>query len=151
MAVGRKPKPTALKKLEGSPHKARMSKREPKIKDSIGSAPRWFTKDQREDWNWVLEHAPRGLLKSVDTSVLETWVVARDIYRRAVIAVNEEGMVVLSPEKGVPMQSPHLATVNKQALIMMKAAAEMGFTPASRTKVTIDNNDEEDPSEAFFG
>jgi len=37
----------------------------------------------------------------------------------------------------VPMQSPYLAIANKQAQIMTKAATEMGFTPASRSRVSL--------------
>ncbi len=34
------------------------------------------------------------------------------------------------------LQSPYLAIANKQAQIMTKAAVEMGFTPASRSRIT---------------
>jgi 2-succinyl-5-enolpyruvyl-6-hydroxy-3-cyclohexene-1-carboxylate synthase len=37
------------------------------------------------------------------------------------------------------MQSPYLAIANKQAQIMTKAAIEMGFTPASRSRISIPN------------
>lgn len=149
MSVGRKLKPTALKIIEGNPNKARINKREPKAKGNLSSPPRHLTSDQKKDWRWVIKHAPLGVLKNIDSSVLEIWVVAYDIYKRAVKAVNEEGMVVLSPQQGVPMQSPHLATVNRQALIMLKAAAEMGFTPASRGKVSVDTGDDDDPISKF--
>ena len=33
--------------------------------------------------------------------------------------------------------SPYLAIVNKQAQLMSRAAAEMGFTPASRSRVAL--------------
>jgi phage terminase small subunit len=35
------------------------------------------------------------------------------------------------------MQSPYLAIAYKQAQIMTKAAVEMGFTPASRSRITL--------------
>jgi len=38
---------------------------------------------------------------------------------------------------GVPMQSPYLAIANKQAQIMTKAATETGFTPESRSRITL--------------
>ena len=45
------------------------------------------------------------------------------------------------------MQSPYLAIANKQAQIMTKAAIEMGFTPASRSRITLptDAADDLDP------
>lgn len=42
-----------------------------------------------------------------------------------------------APNTGVPMQSPYLAIANKQAQIMTKAAVEMGFTPASRSRISV--------------
>ncbi len=35
------------------------------------------------------------------------------------------------------MQSPYLAIINKQAQLLQRAAAEMGFTPASRSRVAL--------------
>jgi phage terminase small subunit len=35
------------------------------------------------------------------------------------------------------MQSPYLAIANKQAQIMTKAATETGFTPESRSRITL--------------
>ena len=46
------------------------------------------------------------------------------------------GQLIKAPNTGVPMQSPYLAIANKQAQIMTKAAVEMGFTPASRSRIT---------------
>jgi phage terminase small subunit len=38
----------------------------------------------------------------------------------------------------MPVQSPYLSIINKQAQIMVKAAAEMGFTPSSRSRISVD-------------
>jgi hypothetical protein len=34
-----------------------------------------------------------------------------------------------------PTQSPYLPVINRQALIMLKAASERGFTPVSRPRI----------------
>ena len=48
--------------------------------------------------------------------------------------------------------SPLIGVANRQAAIMIKAASELGFTPTSRAKVSIEANGRiEDPAEAFFG
>ena len=51
----------------------------------------------------------------------------------------------------MPIQSPYISIINKQASLMIKAASEMGFTPASRSRVEIDGGDEDDPADRFFG
>jgi phage terminase small subunit len=36
---------------------------------------------------------------------------------------------------GYPVQSPYVAVANRQAEIMIRIAAEFGFTPASRSRI----------------
>jgi phage terminase small subunit len=51
----------------------------------------------------------------------------------------------------MPVQSPYLSILNKQAMIMLKAASEMGFTPASRSRVEVSDDEQEaDPADRFF-
>jgi phage terminase small subunit len=38
---------------------------------------------------------------------------------------------------GYPLQSPYISIVNRQAEIMMRLASELGFTPASRSRITV--------------
>lgn len=68
---------------------------------------------------------------------MTVWVVAEDIHRQAVQAVVKFGLITKTPTKGDPMQNPYLPIVNKQAQIMLKAAAELGFTPSSRSRVEV--------------
>jgi phage terminase small subunit len=44
--------------------------------------------------------------------------------------------MVKSPT-GYPMQSPYLAIANRQAELMMRIASEFGFTPASRSRISV--------------
>jgi P27 family predicted phage terminase small subunit len=49
-------------------------------------------------------------------------------------AVQNFGTMVKSPN-GYPIQSPYIAIANRQAEIMLRIAAEFGFTPASRSRI----------------
>ena len=60
--------------------------------------------------------------------------------------VEKYGMLTKAPNTGLPIQSPYLPVVNKQALIMLRAAEQLGFTPGSRSRVQIA---EEIPSDEF--
>lgn len=137
---GAKPKPTALKVVAGNPGRRPLNQREPRPQGALGEAPLWLTAGQREVWLEAVASAPKGLLTRLDASVLLVWVVAKDMHRQASEAVARFGMVTETPRTQEPMQSPYLAIMNKQAMIMLKAAAEMGFTPSSRTRVAIDAN-----------
>lgn len=134
---GPKPKPTALKIIEGKPGHRPLNKNEPAVDGLAGSAPDWMNPEQREIWRNALACAPMGLITKIDESVLTTWVVACYLHQEATEKVNQMGLIVKSPVKGDPMQNPYLPIINRQALIMQKAAAEMGFTPSSRSRVSV--------------
>lgn len=134
---GAKPKPTALKVVAGNPGRRPLNRREPKPQGVMGEAPGWLSDSQHEVWQHAVVSAPRGLLTRLDESVLLVWVVAKDLHRQASEALQQNGMVTETPRTHEPIQSPYLAIMNKQAQIMLKAAAEMGFTPSSRSRVSI--------------
>jgi P27 family predicted phage terminase small subunit len=70
--------------------------------------------------------------------VLVIWVVAEDLHREAAEKIAQYGLLTKSPNAGLPLQSPYLAILNKQAQIMLKAGAELGLSPSSRTRVQVD-------------
>jgi len=63
-------------------------------------------------------------------------VVAEDLHRRASEQVEKFGILTKAPNTGLPIQSPYLPVLNKQAQIILKAAEQLGFTPASRIRVS---------------
>ncbi len=137
MKPGPKPTPTALKVIAGNPGHRPLNKDEPVPTSHLEGPPDWMSAAQKQIWIKVLEEAPKNLLKNCDESLFCTWVVACDLHKQASEAVNTSGLIVKSPVKGEPMQNPYLAIINRQAMIMMKAAAEMGFTPSSRSRIVI--------------
>ena len=134
---GRRTKPTALKEMEGNPGKRPLNPREPRPEGDLYAAPEWMTDSQREGWAYAITNAPHGLLKQLDKSMLTVWVVAEDLHREAAEKIAQYGLLTKSPNAGLPLQSPYLAILNKQAQIMIKAGAELGFSPASRTRVQV--------------
>ena len=134
--AGRKPLPTAVKKIKGTLQKCRTNQLEPRPEGDLVEPPEYMSEGAKSAWRYALECAPPHLLKRLDMSVLEVWACAADIYRKAQAGIEKSGLLVKSPN-GIPMQSPYLAIVNKQAQIMIKAAVEMGFTPASRSRVQV--------------
>lgn len=106
---------------------------EPVAVGALEDPPEWLTESQKKGWRYALEHAPAGVLARIDRAVLCVWVVAEDLHRQAVLKV-ADNLIVKSPRAGEPIQNPYLAVVNKQAQIMLKAASELGFSPASRPR-----------------
>ena len=143
-ARGRRPKPTWMKVISGNPGNRKLNDDEPIPLGDLKDPPAWLAdatipEDRRdmlaESWRYAIEHAPPGLLRCLDRSVLATWVVADVLHRRAVMKVMEFGEVVKTPSG--PMQSPYLSIANKQAQLKIRLESEMGFTPSSRSRVKV--------------
>ena len=139
MRAGRKPKPTWLKVVNGNPGRRRLNGNEPKPVGDLKDPPEWLTDRQKEGWKYALDHAPAHLLKKIDASLLVAWVVAQDVHRQAAEIIAAEG-ITSSTRDGVK-QNPAVLALGTQAGVMMKAAAEMGFTPSSRARITIPQED----------
>ena len=134
---GRKPVPTHLKILRGNPGKRPLNENEPIPDGDLADPLEWMSEGQKAGWNYAIENAPAGLLKKLDRSVLAVWVVAEDLHRRATEMIEKFGILTKAPNTGLPIQSPYLPVVNKQAQIMLKAAEQLGFTPAARSRIQI--------------
>lgn len=139
--MARLPKPTHLKLLQGNPGKRALPKNEPVASGDLKNPPKYMNAEQKAEWRYVIKHAPAGLLKMIDTSALEVYVIARVIHRQASERLAKEDLIVLSPVQGTALQNPLIGILNRQAEVMLKAAAQMGFSPASRSKVSIDKPD----------
>ncbi len=62
-------KPTALKKLQGTlnPTRAKRDRFEPEVETDLDVIPpTWLSASQKAGWHYILQHAPKGLLKSLD-------------------------------------------------------------------------------------
>lgn len=149
---GRKPLPTAIKVANGNPGKRPLNQLEPKPAGDLYDVPDWLTPDQAKSWRYAILNMPTGVLKRIDASALTVWVVAECLHRESSQKVSASGIIVKTKD-GNPIQNPYLAVVNRQAQIMLKAASELGFTPASRPRLEIDpanfGAEEDDPFAEF--
>lgn len=112
-----------------------MNDAEPQAPGSLEDPPHWLTEEQVDGWRHALSSAPPGLLRRLDRGVLAVWVVAEDTHRRAAELLRTT-QTLLMRQRGMPMPFPslYLGIMNKQAMIMLKAAAELGFSPTARAR-----------------
>lgn len=143
MVRGTKPKPTHIKVLEGNPGGKALNKREPKPKRPLKDPPDWFDSMHRKVWEAIIKEAPAGLLKTVDESALLTYVTAYVTHQRATEELCSSELLMESLMGGIKA-NPLIAVQAKAAQVMLRAAAEMGFTPSSRARVTVDPGDGDD-------
>jgi len=129
--------PTHLKIIRGNPGCRPLNQNEPRPKGDLKEAPDYFDEELKTVWQYAIDNAPPGLLKKLDASVLETWCVAHVLHRRALVELNKFGLLMKAPNSGLPIQSPYLPIVNRQALIMLRSVDHLGFSPASRTRIQL--------------
>jgi P27 family predicted phage terminase small subunit len=152
---GRRPKPAVLHLIQGT--KARL-KRAPAGTEALApgrptAPPSWLTRSQRRIWRHAVSNAPLGLLRRIDSGLLVTWVIAVDLHREAAAKVAQFGLLTKAPDTGMPMQSPYLAILNRQTVVMIRTAAELGFTPSARAGMSLGDAQppgHADPALEFF-
>ena len=141
---GRKPKPSRMKVLTGNPGKRALNAEEPIPAPVVPECPPELSPTARREWDrLVADLAPLRLLTSLDRAALAAYCGAYALWAEATEAIQKYGTMVKSPS-GYPMQSPYVAIANRQAEIMLRIAAEFGFTPASRARISLPQNDEPD-------
>jgi len=130
----RKTKPEGLKEITSSLHKAAPGTKETKPVRILECPPE-LGPLARQEWHRIVgELTSLGVLSSFDPGPLAAYCNAYALWIEATEAVQKYGAMIKSPN-GYPTQSPYLATVNRQAEIMMRIASEFGFTPASRSRI----------------
>jgi P27 family predicted phage terminase small subunit len=146
---GRKARPTHLKLIEGKSYRMGSRANEPIPSGNLKNSPDHLNDRQRAIWYYAIEHAPNGLLKQLDQAMLAAWCVAQALHEEATTALNNGPTIIKTPN-GMPMQSPWVGILNKQTIIMRSLVSELGFSPASRTRISIDQDEEDDPNEKYF-
>jgi P27 family predicted phage terminase small subunit len=133
---GRKPKPTRLKILTGNPGKRPLNLNEPRPQPAVPECPPELSPAAQREWQRLVgELASLNVLTNLDRAALAAYCGAYALWAEATEAIQKFGVMVKSPT-GFPIQSPYVSIANRQAEIMMRIAAEFGFTPASRGRIS---------------
>ena len=131
---GRKPKPTALKKLEGNPGKRPLNELEPMPQVSMLRCPNWLEPEAKKEWRRL---APvlidAGILTSADAVPFAGYCQAYARWKEAEQEVSKLGMVYRDGDRIRP--NPYIA-ISRAAFAEVKSlAAEFGLPPANRTAI----------------
>jgi len=133
--TGRKPKPSALRRYEGNPGKRGFNHAEPLPPDGMPTCPDHLSNLARDEW---VRLAPilneMGVLTQIDRAAMAAYCQA---YGRWVEAEEKLGATptLLKTQSGYIQQSPWLSIANKQMELMGRYMAELGLTPASRSRL----------------
>lgn len=133
---GRKPKPTAAKKLAGNPGKRKLNEAEPTFSTPVDlRAPEHLSEEARGEWNRLAgELSWAGVLTTVDTATLAAYCEAFAQWVKAKKIVATEGMTMQNAFD-VMVVHPAVRISDMSVKQMVRLASELGITPASRSRV----------------
>lgn len=161
MAVGRKPKPTALKLVTGNPGKRALPKKEAKIAPAEPTPPAFLCDDAKVEWGRVVSILfGAGLMTELDRAALAAYAAAYGRWAQAERAINRmaakdelNAALMIKTSNGNAIQNPLVGIANKAKADMVRYAAEFGMTPSARSRVDATPNDQtkDDQYKEFFG
>ena len=135
---GRKPKPTAIKLLEGNPGKRALNHAEPKPRVVLPRPPEHLSDDEKAKWKLtVKELYPLGLITTIDKDALAMYCVIFVRWLKAEKMVREKGEIIKTAAGNI-IQNPYLSIANRALDQLNKLGAEFGMTPSSRSRVKAD-------------
>ena len=159
MGVGRRPKPTALKQLEGNPGKRALNHEEPQPDKVAPEMPKGMAKAaQREYKRMVPKLLKLGLLSEIDGKALASYCDAVAIIEAARRELKEHGQYYVShyADKdgnlvvGEIKTNPAVNDLLKATAMKKSFEIEFGLTPASRAKLKVEKPPEVDPLDALL-
>ncbi|MBW2187065.1 MAG: phage terminase small subunit P27 family [Deltaproteobacteria bacterium] len=141
MATGRKPKPTALKLIQGNPGRRPLNKKEPKSSATLPCPPSWLTTRAKSVFRLLVKRLDgMGYASASHTEALALAAWRLEQVQACAKALNENGLTyetinqrgatVVKPRPEVAMQGE--AARHAQSLL-----AEFGLTPSSATRVQV--------------
>ena len=126
---GRKPLPTAIKRMKGTLQPCRANRHEPRPRTTLGTSPEYMSESAKEAWQYAITNAPPGLLSALDGAVLERWANCSGMYREALTKINGAGVfgMLIKTPSGILRRSPLMDVIRDLALEMKGYETEMGL------------------------
>ena len=137
---GRKPKPTALKTLEGNPGKRQLNVNEPKPLAKAPSCPKWLDPEAKKEWRRLSKKMEQiGILTEIDMAAFAGYCQAYARWKAAEEFISKHGSIVKTPS-GYWQQVPQVSIAQQYMKAMQKFAEQFGLTPAARSRIVADNS-----------
>ena len=132
---GRKPKPTALKILEGNPGKRPLNENEPIPPKGNIKCPSWLEPEAKKEWKRLAPSLEAmGVLTQVDLTAFAGYCQAYARWREAEEFLSQHGSIFKTPS-GYVQQVPQVSIAQQNLKIMQSFATEFGLTPACRARI----------------
>jgi len=131
---GRKPKPTALRLIDGSRNR-RANPREPRPEVKAPTCPAHLNPTAKAEWRRLAQQmVSLGVISELDRAALAAYCQAYGRWVEAERKLKETPALIKLPS-GYIQPSPWLGIANKQLELMIRYMSELGLSPVSRTRV----------------
>lgn len=130
-------KPTAWRRAEGNRGKKAWNRAEPIPPEGTPDCPDHLSEEARAEWHRLVDTlVGMGVISIVDRAVLAAYCQAYGRWVEAEQKLKETPLLFKTPS-GYVQQSPWLNVANRQMELMGRYMAEIGLTPASRSRIAI--------------
>lgn len=131
--------PTAIKELKGTLRPCRVKKNEPKPQGELIATkpPKSLSKRGQELWQYALEQMPPHVITAVDGALFERWCTLQDQFLDVAKVVQSGNLL---DENGSMSGALRAELQLNSSIITIEK--ELGFTPASRTKISANISSE---------
>jgi P27 family predicted phage terminase small subunit len=134
---GRKPKPTAMKVLEGNPGKRPLNENEPKPEKKAPKCPAWLEPEAKKEWKRMTKTLEAiGVLTQVDATAFAGYCQAYARWKEAEEFLSKHGTIFKTPS-GYIQQVPQVSIAQTYLKIMKDFCSEFGLTPAARSRISV--------------
>lgn len=152
--AGRKPKPTALKVVQGNAGKRKLNKSEPKPPQSKPKCPEWMKGVARRAFYELADELDMmKVITLADRKALELLCQTYAEWRQAVKKLDDHGSLTYESRNlqgGIMIRTrPEVSIRNDAARRLISLLGEFGLTPASRSRVNVSALPDDDPFESF--
>jgi len=137
--AGRKPKPTAIKKLAGNPGKRPLNGAEPQPGEADLRVPYGrLPEDGQKLWRVLAPQlAETGVLKATDLPALEMMCLHYAVVRRAWDEL-DKGDLTSPTGQGSVKRNPVVAIFRENSAAFHSYATDFGLTPSSRVRIKVE-------------
>lgn len=143
--MGRPPKPTNLKILQGNPGKRPLNMNEPKFQEvDAAKMPPYLNKFAKKEWKRIAPLLKKvKLLTEADITALAAYCQAYHRWLEAEKLLRIHGYTE-ETDKGNTIQRPEVTIANKAMELMLKFGKEFGLTPSSRSSLHVEQEEKTD-------
>ena len=153
MRPGPKRRPGVILDLHGT-RRARHKGQPPDAaaKGTLDEPPADLTDAEKACWRHAIDHAPAGVLSTIDTSILRLWAVAEARFlaakkAQAALDASTQLPLLIKTRSGDLIPSPYIGIMSKSTTLMLRMVEQLGFCPTARVGLGQGDVRESDPED----